>query len=113
METGKVLKAEEILRCDDLHTELVECKEWGGSVKIRPLTMQDRQEIHFGSMSSEGQSEPSKFNVLCFIKGVMEPIFKASDYEALSKKNGKVIMDVLDRIWAISGMGNRSEIKKA
>jgi hypothetical protein len=102
-----LLTAEQILKADDRPTEEVEVPEWGGSVLVRGLDGEGRDE-YFGSMAEYRQAgrppvmntsnATAKLVARCIIGEDGEPMFTQSDVAALGKKSGAA----LDRVFSVA-----------
>jgi hypothetical protein len=97
----KLLDRAAILGADDLKTEDVEVKEWGGAVRVRMLTGAERDA--FGkSLIVDGKPDPTgyraKLLARCVIGEDGKPLFTEADIGAL---NGKA-NQALERVFAVA-----------
>lgn len=96
-----ILTRDQILSAP-LRTEDVEVPEWGGSVTIQELTV-DQQQLIAAGVKGKADAE-SRANRLTFLEGVIEPAFKPADYEALTKRGAAAMQRVVGAILVLSGM---------
>lgn len=112
-----ILSREDILNVIDVKTELVEVKEWGGSVYVRGMTAgeRDKWEASLYSTQKRGNSFEvvahrdnirAKFVAASVVDEKGKLIFTTGDIEALTKKSAAP----MDRLFAVaqrlSGMSN-------
>ena len=103
----QVLSKEQILKSDDLKTELIEVPEWGGKIYVRTMTGKERDA--FESLFLKSNKDGSIDNVratlaamtICDEKG--ERLFKDAEIKELGKKNAAA----LNRIFAASQKLNK------
>ena len=107
----KVLTTEQILESVNLDEIEVEVKEWGGSVKIKPLTKGEQQRIRESCMV-DGEIDNNKLEMQLFIGGVIEPKFTEDQIPALRELNANAIDKVLTKIMAVSGLADKEEVKQ-
>ena len=98
-----ILTKEAIFAVDDLPTEIVHVEEWGGDIKIKALTLKQRNHA-YSLATRNGQLDSSRASALMFCYGVVEPQFSDIDADELLKKSVGVIDRVNGRILALSGL---------
>lgn len=109
MNTLKFLNAAEILAKDDAHFEDVEVPEWGGTVRIRSLTADERDAFDESITKLVGSGKyqtrelvmkgiRAKLVARSLINDKGERLFTDAQVEALGKKNATV----LDRLFAVA-----------
>lgn len=115
----KILTKEAILNTTDLPVVQIEVPEWDGTVCIRGLNAQERDEFEEFLFVGEGTNR--KLNLknirarllsmtLCDEKGSL--LFKPEDVIALGKKNAKVINKIFVEAQTLSGLGSE-DIKES
>jgi len=101
----KLLTREAILAAEDRAIVEFEVPEWGGFVKIKPLSLRGRAKILEASREKdEKEVDPVRFTAQVFIAGVVEPAFTEEDLEALGDKNAAPIDRVSNEILQLSGI---------
>jgi hypothetical protein len=106
------LGRDDILGADDIAYTDVDVSEWGGMVRIKPLTAMQRTRIQ-GDMAEIYQSKKG-FNRLgkihlqmiawCVVDEDGKPIFTPGDVDKLGNKSAAPIQRIRDKIMSISGM---------
>lgn len=120
-ESKKYLTIAQVRSAPDLEPFDVDVPKWGGSVKCRPLTVDQRHEMR--TKASHREQNPagdwevvyddSKMQLEAIVLGVIEPKFNRSDIEWLrSTKDGAVIQSIALRILQASGMEENAEKKQ-
>jgi len=108
-----MLTVDQILDSVDFKEEVIEIKEWGGSVKIRSLNIEQMQRIRKNaSLVEDGEIDEERFGMLLFIEGVSEPKFDESHIEKLKTKNLMAYGRVITRLQELCGLGG-DEVKEA
>lgn len=108
----KILSREEVLEADDLVTETIYVKEWGGAVRIRSFTKGRQIELNQRA-TVDDEIVQSRLQMFSFLEGVVEPQFTLDDQEPLKDKNALAFDRVLKRIFQISGMASNPEEEEA
>ncbi len=107
-----ILTKEQILQADDLKTETVEVREWGGSVSVRTMTGTERDVFEQGIVSKKGE-EANLTNIrakLCAATIVDESgncIFSSKDIAELGKKSAAALDRVFTVAQRLNGIGNK------
>lgn len=98
---GTLTRAQ-ILAADDLKEEVVDVPEWGGSVIVRSINGQDRDQFEIGSLNLSMARQPvnmrARLVVLSCFGEDGKRIFKDEDIESVSEKNALV----LDRLFTVA-----------
>ena len=108
----KQLTADDILSSVELEEINVSVKEWGGKVKIKPLTKAEQQRIRKSCAKDDGSIDNEKLEMQLFIGGVVEPKFTEDQIPALRELNANAIDKVLTKIMSVSGLADEEELKK-
>lgn len=100
-----------ILGANDLQTVDVPVPEWGGPVRVRTLTALER--VRFNEANTKaGLTDMAAFQGLLVIATVVDeagqPIFDASDLEALNQKSSAAVDRVFQKAIELNGMGNKA-----
>ena len=105
------LSREDILGADDLARELVACPEWGDSVWVQELNGLQRGE--FGSAFMTRDDEPPDMSRVHAVLGALSmvdddgnPLFSATDVEALGKKSGTALERITKVAMRLSGLSD-------
>ncbi len=101
------LTREQILAAPDLKEEDCPVAEWGGTVRLRALTLAQRNRI-LELATRNGEVDSTRAECLLFIEGVIEPRFTMADYEALRGKHAGAVERVALRVGALSGISRRA-----
>lgn len=107
-----VLGREDILKADDLPTEIVNVPEWGGEVVVRGLDGTSRDEFYAGQAVQRGNrvvqdltNATAKLVARCIVDPeTREPMFTQSDVNALGRKSGAALNRVGDVAARLSGL---------
>ena len=111
MATIPILSVDQILSAPDRDAKLVEVSQWGGAVKIVPLSKglqravrekSKKWEIKDGRRVHELDADAFERNL--WLESVVEPKFTEAQYDALKDKNFAAQEVVLREILAINGM---------
>jgi hypothetical protein len=112
------LTRDEILKADDLKTEDVNVPEWGGTVRIKTLTGNERDEYEFRMVGSNGQDRDENIRkirsyLLCAVLvdeagNLMFPAI--NDIERIGQKSSKALQRVFDRAAAMNGL-NKEDVE--
>lgn len=105
----KLLTAAEILGKDDSLSEDVACPEWGGSVRIRSLSAEERESFEESVTKTTGSGQKEKQEVVrrhfrsklvakCAVDESGARLFTDAQVEELGKKNAAPI----DRCFAVA-----------
>jgi hypothetical protein len=84
-----MLTREAILAIDDLPRREVHVPEWKGSVFVRALSGQERDQLE--RMISNDTASRAAIAVLCLVNEQGDRLFTNADIEALAKKHGKAL----------------------
>ena len=106
----KMLTKDQILESKDVEEKIVEVPEWGGSVKVRGISLAKRIAMLNGALDSiTGKIDTEKMLLLTFIECVIEPKFTVMDYVALKEKSATAMDKVINAINAASGQATTEE----
>lgn len=108
-----VLTVDELLAAKDYKEEVLKIPEWGGSVKIRTLSLAARYAINEAAFVESGKRKVDavKFVAHTLKHGIVEPRLSEEQALKLVDKNGAVVEKVSGAIWRISGLSDE-EAKK-
>jgi len=97
-----MLNREEILTKEDLPKEEVDVPEWGGSVLVRGMNGEERDEIEGLFMAAQKKDDMRgiRAKLVCMVAtdDAGNSIFNPEDAEELGKKSGKA----LDRLFTVA-----------
>ncbi len=96
----KVLSASDIATALDRTEEVYEVPEWGGAIKLRPLSLAQRDEIAEKCLVN-GQQDGQKLVRMIVVYGVSEPVLTE---ELLQERNFTVIDRISKKIMGLNGM---------
>jgi hypothetical protein len=105
------LTKEQILKAEDLKTEIVEVEEWGGSVNVRTMTGTERDA--FEQSIVEGKDKTNLANIrarLCAVTIVDENgnrLFNDEDVVELGKKSAAALDRVATVAQKLNGFRNK------
>ena len=108
-----MLTRESILNAEDLVREEVEVKEWGGSVFVRGLTGEERDDFEqdmLGDTTTKGKRQRTKnlraalvVRAACDEEG--NAIFQKQDITPLGRKSAQALNRVFEVASKLSGLG--------
>lgn len=109
---------EMILNAKDLHTESLVIPEWGGvTVKIKSLTVAQRNQLLKDASNDKDEVDSEKLYPALLIATLVdaeteEPIFAATDRDALNGKSVGVVERVAKKIMEVCGLSNTEKLEK-
>lgn len=113
----KMLSKEQLLNSKDLPEVEVECPDWGGSVKVKGMSVAKRKMVWQGATIKDFDGKDifdlEKFQIISFIECVIEPKFSIADYEPLKNKSAAMVEKVNRKIMELSGITTPEEAKKS
>ena len=98
-----ILTREQVLDTSDLPIELVEVPEWGGSVYVRGMNLEEMLSLA-GSEDKPLIDQATEAIVSCVVDENSEPIFRSEDIPALRRKSSGVIMKLAGKVNELSGL---------
>lgn len=129
-----LLSKDQILEAADLITEDVKCPEWGGSVRVRALSLKESNEWRRGLLRAVPKTDPKtrgiawdyKFDeslaeqsnvrmlAIACIDEKGERLFEETDIEKLAGKNPAPIERLVKTVKRISGLDDKAieEVEK-
>ena len=107
-----LLGRNQILDAKDLKTEDVPVPEWGGEVRIRMLTGEERDayEASMVEMKKDGSAKANRDNVrarlliLCIVNEQGEQMFNRADIKLLGRKSAKALERVIEKVNELNGI---------
>jgi len=93
-----------ILAAQDMQTVDVNVPEWGGSVRVRVMTVSERNEFVRRSNSEDKESVGAWLVSLLTIDGDGKRVFEESDVGALQAKSFRAVDAVIAAILSANGM---------
>lgn len=114
---SKILRRDDILKADDIVTESVEVREWGGVVKVRGLTGVERDDWEVSIVESRGrgnrkmnlQNMRARLVVRCVIDADGKRMFGDADAGALGAKSAAALSKLYDVAARLSGISSEDE----
>jgi hypothetical protein len=108
-----LLKREDILKINDIESEIVKVPEWGGEVKVIGLTGIQRNEYEQSLVIRKGKDVSlnmkhamSKLVMLSCVDENNEKIFSEGDIEILGTKSGKALSRIYKVAAKLSGLSD-------
>lgn len=98
-----ILSREALLAADDRAEKVIEVPEWGGSVKIKALSLGAWQDAMERS-TVDGKVDDNLAGLHTLLVGIVEPELSAEDYEQLRNKGIDGVMRVMGEIASLSGV---------
>ncbi|MGE5585722.1 MAG: hypothetical protein ACM309_09390 [Bacillota bacterium] len=106
-----LLTKEAILQAQDLPTEDVEVREWGGTVRVRALTGAERDAFEQGVVETRGKSTRmnlrnirAKLVALTVVDEDGKRVFTDEDAELLGRKSAAALNRVFEVAQRLSGL---------
>lgn len=101
-----ILKREDILKAEDLPTETVNVKEWGGEVIVRGLTGAEREKLESQiTKDSEEDAIRSRLVSMVCLGEDGKRLFTEADVAALKDKSAVALARVFAVAKRLSGLG--------
>lgn len=110
----RLLGRDAILNADDRRFEIVECPEWGGSVRLASITGMQRDsyeqgliEERTGNRRMNLRNARAKLVVLTAVDEDGRKLFTTEDLTALGRKNAAPLDRLFDAAKILIGMGDK------
>jgi hypothetical protein len=103
----KFLTAKEILEVNDLQVTVVDVPEWGGSVRLRPMTAEEAIEYNETGDPSSKKHAAVRLAALCIVDEDGDPMFTPDQVAVLSKKSLAAFMRVQRVAMEINGLNTK------
>jgi hypothetical protein len=111
-----ILDAAAIFGADDLPPEDFPVSEWGGPVRLRPMSSKDRDDAIKKSTQLGKESAPGAFAAYllakCAINETGELLFTGDDTAKLARKNGEVLDRIAQKILDMNGLTEEAVKRK-
>lgn len=98
----RVLTLDDITAADDRITRTVEVPEWGGSVVVRGLTLEEARDIQRASIQG-GEVDETKVMVLTISAGCVDPVIPRDQAMILAQKRAGNIVRLCVAINELTG----------
>lgn len=108
-----LLTRDAILKARDISTKDVEVPEWGGTVRVRQMTVAERDEFAKRAKDDANAESTGMWIVLRLVvdeSGV--PLFRPEDVEELKKRSFKAFDRLTDAVLSVNGVG-KTEVEAA
>lgn len=110
----RICTIEEFLSANQPISEILSIPDMKINVKIKPLSLDDRERISSASARPGGATDKVIFETMTLVYGVVEPKFENSHIVKLRALNARALDKISKRIWEISGLTEgQSEAKNA
>jgi len=107
-----LLSKSAILGAADLKHEDVRVKSWGGTVRIRSMTGQERDEFRTAISTEEGGVPVGKFAAALLVATIVDEsgnrLFTAEDMDALQKKSAASLDAPAAVAMRLNGLGGQA-----
>lgn len=101
-----LLSRDSILAAQDIRTKDVLVAEWGGTIRVRSMTLAEQSEFARLSASSDDREKVTAWMVATLaVDEAGASLFKAEDVKELEKKNFRSIQAVVAAILEVNGIG--------
>lgn len=109
-----LLSKDNILKADDLEYRVVPVPEWGGDVKLRTLTGEQRDEFEASQVkfNKKGQPEQNMVNVRARLVSLVivgednRPLFSSYDIPDLGRKSARALDRIADIAEEMNGFSS-------
>ncbi len=104
-----LLNLEQIKAADDKKTVDVDCPEWGGSVRLRSINGDERDELEAWSTSKKGEGSRGFRAFLVGMTAIDEagdPLFNGQAAELFKVKNAKTVERLFSTALKLTGLNN-------
>jgi len=105
------LTKDEILGADDIESEDVKVPQWGGTVKVRGLTGEDRDAFEESLLQGKGKNREvrlhnfrAKLVSLCVVDEKGERLFSQAEVQKLGRKSAAALSAVSNVAQRLSGL---------
>jgi hypothetical protein len=88
---SKRLTFSDIMEADDARSDVVPIPEWGGSVTIRSLTLEEARNAFRKSRDRDGEVDPAKLICLTCAFGLAEPLVSVEEAMHLAEKSARIM----------------------
>jgi hypothetical protein len=107
---------DKIFAADDIRTELVPVPEWGVEVKVRGLTLGQRNDALTASRSEDGVLDLSRYYALIIIATVLSPedgshVFSDDDVEGILGKSSAPADNLAKKALSLSGLPEKGDVQ--
>jgi hypothetical protein len=103
----KFLTAAEILEADDLKVEEVDVPEWGGIVRLRPMSALEAIEYTEANKAGDKKHAAVRMAAVCVVDEDGNPAFTADQVAQLSKKSLAAFMRIQKVAMRINGLDEK------
>lgn len=110
----KTLTKNEILNKDDRPTRVVEVPEWGGSIRLKPMTGRERDEFEaeISKKSKDGKIDIRGLRAfLICLTAVDEEgnlLFTREEADVLNQKSASVLTKLFEIVQEMNGIGEKA-----
>lgn len=102
-----LLKRDAILKSQDISTKDVEVKEWGGSIRVRQMTVAERNEFSRKASSEDKDKVGAWLVTILAVDESGVPMFTAEDIPELEKRNFHALDKVVQAILEVNSLGEK------
>ena len=106
-----LLTKDQILKADDRKHEDIEVPEWGGTLRVIPMTAAERDGFEASMLNSKGKTDGkhmanfrARFVAACIVGEDNKRLFSSADVVALGKRSAAPVSTVFDVCRRINGM---------
>lgn len=100
-----LLTREQILNAEDLPDRIVPVPEWGGEVRVRSLTLKEREDYEVAKFKSAGQHSTANLIIACAVDDKGRRLFGPDDAPALEAKGNAAAQRVFFAAYELNGFG--------
>jgi len=111
---GELLSREAIFAAADMTYEDVEVPEWGGTVRVKSMTLGERDALEQSLIQGRGNNREMNFRlfrarliIATTIDRHGRPLFTDADVEALRQKSSKPIERIVNVALRLSGLSEQ------
>jgi len=111
----KLLTREQIVNAKDIKSVIVPCPEWGGSVSVQGLTLEEKDEWSLSISEDKGVSikgATAKLCALCMRGDKGKLLFSLDDIEVLQAKSALPMDRIFQAAQELTGIG-QGEVEEA
>jgi hypothetical protein len=112
--SNRFLTREDILRAEDIPQEVVEVPEWGGCVRLRGLTGDERDSFEASIIVGRGANRQvnwrnlrSKLVALSIVDEAGQRMFTDADVDVLGRKSAVALERLFEVAARLSGLGRQ------
>lgn len=103
-----LLTRDSILKAQDVATKDVQVAAWGGSIRVRSMTVAERNEFARRASGAEAASTSAWLVSILAVDDAGKALFTPDDVKALEGRSFKALDAVVNAILEVNGIGEKA-----